>query len=154
MLAEMANKYNVENFSMADAASKQTLAAYQNAWNNRAMADMIGKSNPYYMMDPTTGRTIFKGGRNPFVDRAASATSGNPFAAYQSYVDQAMKSGMTKEQAHDIVAKMFTGSRSNSVDSNYDGIPDRMTSAYNPYMAMFNQNMGGMNAMLASLLGR
>jgi hypothetical protein len=143
MLGEMNNKYNLENFSMRDAADKQTLAAYQNAFMNRAMLDMVNKSNPYYAMDPITGRATFKGGKNPFNSSAGSAAS--TLDTYPKALRYALDTlGFPQDKAEKWAESMLSGkSTRTTTDSNYDGYPDKqvasMMGAVNPFLAMFGQ---------------
>lgn len=143
MLGEMNNKYNLENFSMRDAADKQTLAAYQNAFMNRAMLDMVNRSNPYYAMDPITGRSTFKGGKNPFNSPTGSSAAGmNTYPDLLSYATKTL--GMPQAMAEKWAESMLSGkSTRTTTDSNYDGYPDKqvasMMGAVNPFLAMFGQ---------------
>ncbi len=143
MLGEMVNKYNLENFSMRDAADKQTLAAYQNAFMNRAMLDMVNRSNPYYAMDPITGRSTFKGGKNPFNSTTGSSAAGmNTYPDLLAYATKTL--GMPQAMAEKWAESQLSGkSTRTTTDSNYDGYPDKqvasMMGAVNPFLAMFGQ---------------
>jgi hypothetical protein len=143
MLGEMVNKYNLENFSMRDAADKQTLAAYQNAFMNRSMLDMVNKSNPYYAMDPITGRATFKGGKNPFNSTTGSSAAGmNTYPDLLAYATKTL--GMPQAMAEKWAESQLSGkSTRTTTDSNYDGYPDKqvasMMGAVNPFLAMFGQ---------------
>lgn len=73
---EQVNAVNKENFRNLDAASKQMLAARQNQFNNAMMMDMVNKNNQYYSVNPRTGETFLKAGKDPFTDKAGTP-SGN-----------------------------------------------------------------------------
>jgi hypothetical protein len=128
---------------MRDAADKQTLAAYQNAFMNRSMLDMVNKSNPYYAMDPITGRATFKGGKNPFNSTTGSSAAGmNTYPDLLAYATKTL--GMPQAMAEKWAESQLSGkSTRTTTDSNYDGYPDKqvasMMGAVNPFLAMFGQ---------------
>jgi hypothetical protein len=116
MLAEMSNKYNLENFSMRDAAEKQTLAAYQNAFGNRAKLDALNKTSEYFDIDPRTGFQVLK----PGVDISQLIMSGkgssntDPYAAIAEQIKKGMDAGLSKEDASKFAMEMLKGNRTTS----------------------------------------
>jgi hypothetical protein len=116
MLGEMNNKYNLENFSMRDAADKQILAAYQNAFSNRAKVDALNKTSPYFTIDPRTGLQVQKAG----VDIANLATNGkptgdsDPFKQYMALKQRALDSGMNEKEAEDYIKQLLGANKTTS----------------------------------------
>ena len=116
-LGEMSNKYNLENFSLSDAADKQTLAAYQNAFANRAKLDALNKTSPYFNIDPRTGFQTMK----PGIDIAQLATNGkagagesDPFKQYMAYKKRALAEGMSEKEAEDYIKQLLGANKTTS----------------------------------------
>ena len=116
MLAEMNNKYNLENFSMRDAAEKQTLAAYQNAFGNRAKLDALNKTSEYFDIDPRTGFQVLKPGVDisQLIMSGRGASNTDPYAAIAEQIKRGMDAGLSKEDASKFAMEMLKGNRTTS----------------------------------------
>lgn len=92
-----------------------------NAWNNRTMLGMTNDVNPYYSVDPVSGRITFKGGRS-----LTSSTPGSsaPAATYKDWYNQGIAQGMDPDTAKKWALDMFQGNKATYSDKNNDGIMD------------------------------
>lgn len=141
-LAEMSNKYNLENFSMKDAAEKQTLAAYQNAFANRSRLDAINKTSPYFTIDPRTGFAMQKPGGVDLTSNKGTDSSENTFKQYMALKKEAMDAGMKEEEAQAFIKQMM-------------GTGNKTTTSYNQagVMNKTSNTQSNMLAALAALYG-
>lgn len=146
-LAEMSNKYNLENFTMKDAADKQILAAYQNAFANRAKVDALNKTSPYFNIDPYTGMQVQKAGINV----ADLATSGkpvaeaDPFKQYMSLKQRALAAGMSDKEAEDYVKQLLSANKTTST-YNATGELDKRAVQQRQMLAGLASLFGGVGA--------
>jgi hypothetical protein len=106
-------------------ADNQILGAGINAWNNRSNLSMLNDTNPYFYVDPVTGRQVFKS-QNTKANFFGRTLPRGKQPTYQDYETEARGLGMTdpeqiKKYAYDKVTK------DNAVytDVNNDGYPDR-----------------------------
>lgn len=147
MLGEMNNKYNLENFSMRDAADKQILAAYQNAFANRAKVDALNKTSPYFNIDPRTGLQVQKAG----VDIANLATNGkptgdsDPFKQYMALKQRALDSGMNEKEAEDYIKQLLGANKTTSTYGS-SGALDKTAIVQRQMMAGLANLFGGAGA--------
>ena len=108
-------------------ADNQILAAGINAWNNRSNLSMINDTNPYFYVDPVSGRQVFKSEnakKNFFGTNVPGSNGKQP--TYQDYEQEARSLGMTdpeqiKKYAYDKLTKV----NATYTDVNNDGFPDR-----------------------------
>jgi hypothetical protein len=139
---EQVNAVNKENFRNFDAASKQMLAARQNRFNNAMMMDMVNKNNQYYSVNPRTGETIMKAGKDPFTS-SATGTGNQDYYNQLKGVADGLKSkfpGLTDDQLLKHAQDMMMGKQT----TRYDGTGQM--SGYNqilPYLAMMGRNPTG-----------
>jgi hypothetical protein len=138
MYNEMANNALKENFRNQSAADSQLLAAYNNAWNNRAMVDGINATNPYFMIDSRTG---FAKQKDPNRDinsmiRGARGTgaAATTYPEMIKYATETLKMPMDKATAW-ADEQMKQKGRTTTTDKDNDGYPD-FTSVMNPFMQM------------------
>lgn len=76
-----------DNFLNAKMNNVTNAAA--NAWNNRMQLAKINETNRYYYTDPTTGRTIWKGGYGPEdLGRASASSSAISPADFNNFKSQ------------------------------------------------------------------
>lgn len=135
---EQVNAVNKENFRNFDAASKQMLAARQNRFNNAMMMDMVNKNNQYYSVNPRTGETFLKAGRDPFTDKAG-APSGNVLDLMKKHAADyaAAFPDSTSAERQRYAQDMTIGKQTNRYDNSgsLSGIQQIL-----PYLAMMGRN--------------
>ena len=147
MLGDMNNKYNLEKFSMRDAADKQILAAYQNAFANRAMVHALTKTSSYFNIDPRTGLQVQKAG----VDIANLATNGkptgdsDPFKQYMALKQRALDSGMNEKEAEDYIKQLLGANKTTSTYGS-SGALDKTAIVQRQMMAGLANLFGGAGA--------
>jgi hypothetical protein len=90
-------------------------AADISGWKNRSKLHMINTTNPYYYMDPTSGRNIFKGGLG--IDKIANNWMTNQEGSgntYKDAYDRAIKMLMPEADARKYAYAATTGGSSRS----------------------------------------
>lgn len=138
MYNEMANNALKENFRNQGAADNQLLAAYSNAFNNRAMVDGINATNPYFMIDSRTG---FAKQKDPNQDinsmirgaRGAGAAA-TTYPEMIKYATETLKMPMDKATAW-ADEQMKQKGRTTTTDRDNDSYPD-FTTVMNPFMQL------------------
>jgi len=85
-------------------------------WQNRSQMNMVNTTNPFYYMDPTTGRTVFKSGYNRLIKDMGSsgADAPDPLTFYPTYLSRAKAAGMDDTSAHRWALAQINGSGSPS----------------------------------------
>lgn len=145
-LAEMSNKYNLENFSMKDAADKQTLAAYQNAFANRSRLDAINKTDQYFTIDPNTGMAVQKQGSVDLTSNKGTDATADPFKQYMSLKQQALAAGMTEEEAKDYIKQMMGNTNKTTTSYNQAGVLNKSSKVQSNMLAALASLYGGAGA--------
>ena len=134
---DQVNAVNKENFKNLDAAGKQMLAARQNQFNNAMMMDMVNKNNQYYSVNPRTGETFLKAGRDPFTDKAG-ASSGNALELMKKHAADyaAAFPDSTSAERQKYAQEMVIGKQTTRYDSTgaMSGINQIL-----PYLAMMGK---------------
>lgn len=142
------NQYNTMNKDRRYAGWATARQQYKNAmrnymrdidtadiagWKNRSQLHMVNMTNPYYYMNPYSGKTGFRGGMG--IDKIANnwMTGDNQqgLSGYTKFYQDALNSGMSSTKAEDYAFKMSTGIG---------------TTRTNPFAAMQQQaqNYGGL----------
>lgn len=114
-------------------ADNQILKAGINAWDNRSQLGMVNDTNPYYYVDPNSGRMVFKGGKS-----ISSTPGATPAGAgtYNDYYKAAIAQGMDDEYAKRYAYDMLKGGKTTTVDKNNDGIVDSVRAQQSGYRAI------------------
>lgn len=117
-------------------ANADMLKSYINAWNNRSTVGMINNTNPYFYMDPQSGRMVFRGGpANMF--GAGSSQSATGMQTYQDALKYAQeKLRMPLEKAEKWAEKQFESSRTMYTDKNNDQVWDSARTMVPNYMGI------------------
>jgi hypothetical protein len=110
------------------AGNADMLKSYINAWNNRSGLDMINATNPYFNVDPATGRQFFRSDnarRNFFGGSGSSFSNAKDFAGYEAEARalNITDPDLIKRYAFD----KLTRANARYTDINGDGFPDRST---------------------------
>jgi hypothetical protein len=108
------------------AGNADMLKSYINAWNNRSMTGMLNDSNPYYFMDPGTGKITFRG-NNSLRLGSGSATGGrsgiNDWTDAYNYAKDVIKF-KNNEEAEKWANEYFKNRPAVYSDRNNDGAWD------------------------------
>lgn len=141
LYGEMANNALKENFRNQNAAEAQMLAAYSNAWNNRAMLDAVNATNPYFMIDSRTGFAGLKNPNiNPLTAGRTSSTTGQTYPEMLKYATETLK--MPADEAKEWAKEaMKMKGRTTMADKDNDGYPD-YTQMVNPFFQLFSGMRG------------
>lgn len=111
-------------------ADNQILKAGINAWDNRSQLSMVNDTNPYYNVDPTTGRMVFKSGKSI---SGSTPSTGSSSPAYQQFYNEALKQGMDDEYAKRYAFDMIKGNKATYNDKNNDGYWDAVKAQSSQY---------------------